>query len=64
MDSEDTLVAFQGKPIRRTWHGNQRHSPVVGVISILPDSPTTRQYRGNVKTVHPNSLSCPQFGHN
>jgi len=59
MDSEDTLVAFQGKQIRRTWHDNQRHFSVVDVISVLPDSPTPRQYRGNVKTKHPNGLSCP-----
>jgi|GEM_PF-1728499 len=49
MDSEDALVVFQGKQIRRTWHDNQWYFSVVGVISILTDSPTPGQYRGSVK---------------
>ncbi|KAF5414975.1 MAG: hypothetical protein C5S48_07230 [Candidatus Methanogaster sp.] len=53
MDSEDTLVAFQGKQIRRTWHDNQRHFSVVDVMSVLPDSPTPRTYWGKPKTGHP-----------
>ena len=49
MDSEDALAVFQGKQIRRTWHDNQWYFAVVDVISVLIDSPTPRQYRGNVK---------------
>ena len=49
MDSEDALVVFRGKQIRRTWHDNQWYFSVVDVISILTDSPTPRQYWGNVK---------------
>ena len=49
MDSEDTLVVFQGKQIRRTWYDNQWYFSVVDVISIRTDSPTPRPYRGNVK---------------
>ena len=49
MDSEDALVVFQEKQIRRTWHDNQWYFSVVDVISILTDSPTPRQYWGNVK---------------
>ncbi|MDL2124870.1 MAG: hypothetical protein LWX51_17760 [Deltaproteobacteria bacterium] len=47
--SEDALVVFQGKQIRRTWHDNQWHFSVVDVISALADSPTPRPYRGNAK---------------
>ena len=49
MDSEDALVVFRGKQIRRTWHDNQWYFSVVDVISIMTDSPTPRQYWGNVK---------------
>ncbi len=49
MDSEDALVVFQGKRIRRTWHGNQWYFSAVDVISALADSPTPRPHRGNVK---------------
>ena len=49
MDSEDALVVFQGKPIRRTWHDNQWHFSVVDVISVLADSLTPKPYRGKVK---------------
>ena len=49
MHPEDALVVFQGKQIRRTWHDNQWYFSVFDVISILTDSPTPRQYRGNVQ---------------
>ena len=49
MDSEDALVAFQGKQIGRTWYNNQWYFSVVDVISVLTDSPMPRPYRGNVK---------------
>ena len=42
MDSEDTLVAFQGKQIRRTWHDNQRNFSVVDV-SLRPGRPPDTQ---------------------
>ena len=49
MDSEDALVVFQGKQIRRTWHDNQWYFSVVDVISVLTDSPMPRQYWSKVK---------------
>ena len=49
MDSEDALVVFQGKQIRRTWHDDQWYFSVVDVISILTDSPMPRQYWSKVK---------------
>ena len=48
MDSEDALVVFQGKQIRRTWHDDQWYFSVVDVIS-LTDRQTPGQYQGNVK---------------
>jgi len=49
MDSEDALVVFQGKQIRRTWHDNQWYFSMVDVIHILTNSPTPRPYRGKVE---------------
>lgn len=49
MDSEGALVVFPGKQIRRTWHNDQWYFSVGGVISVLADSPTPRQYEGKVK---------------
>ena len=49
MDSEDVLVVFQGKQIRRTWHDNQGYFSVVDALSVLTDSLTSRQYWGKVK---------------
>ena len=49
MDSEDALVVFQGKQIRRTWHDDQWYFSVVDVISVLTDSPLPRQYWSKVK---------------
>jgi len=49
MDSKDALAVFQGKQIRQTWHDNQWHFSVVDVVPVLPDSPTPRPYRGNVR---------------
>jgi hypothetical protein len=49
MDSEDALIVFQGKQIRRTWHDDQWYFSVVDVISFLTDSPLPRQYWSKVK---------------
>ena len=49
MDSEDALVVFRRKHIRRTWHDNQWYFSVVDVISALADRPTPRPYQGNAR---------------
>ena len=49
MDSNNALVVFQGKNIRRIWHNKQWYFSVVDVIQALTDSPTPRQYWGKVK---------------
>ncbi|PKM92120.1 MAG: phage antirepressor protein, partial [Euryarchaeota archaeon HGW-Euryarchaeota-1] len=49
MKSDNALVVFQGKEIRREWHNNEWYFSVVDVIEVLTDSPTPRQYWGKVK---------------
>ena len=49
MDSEDTLVVFEGSRIRRIWHDDQWYFSVVDVVQTLTDSPTPRQYWGKIK---------------
>jgi len=49
MDAEASLIVFQGKNIRRTWHDEEWYFSVVDVIEALTDSPTPRQYWGKVK---------------
>ena len=46
MDSEDALVVFQGKQIRRTWHDNQWHFSVVDVSLRLGRSPDAQTVPG------------------
>jgi prophage antirepressor-like protein len=49
MESENALVVFQGKKIRRVWHDEEWYFSVVDVVEVLTDSPTPRQYWGKVK---------------
>jgi len=49
MDSENALVVFQGKKMRRVWHNEEWYFSVVDVVEVLTDSPTPRQYWGKVK---------------
>lgn len=49
MEPETSLIVFQGKSIRRTWHNEEWYFSVVDIIEVLTDSPTPRQYWGKVK---------------
>tara|TARA_Y100000310_G_scaffold288894_1_gene314944 strand:- start:135 stop:455 length:321 start_codon:yes stop_codon:yes gene_type:complete len=49
IDSENALVVFQDKKIRRIRHNKEWYFSVVDVVSALTDSPTPRQYWGKVK---------------
>ena len=49
MESENALVVFQDKKIRRTWHNKEWYFSIIDVVAALTDSPTPRQYWGKVK---------------
>ncbi len=49
MDSNEALVVFEGKNIRRIWHNDQLFFSVVDIVQVLTDSPTPRQYWGKIK---------------
>lgn len=49
MKSENALVVFQGKKIRREWYDNEWYFSVVDVVEVLSDSPAPRQYWGVLK---------------
>ena len=48
-DTENALVVFQGKKIRRTWHNKEWYFSIIDIVAALTDSPTPRQYWGKVK---------------
>ncbi|MCK5177265.1 MAG: Bro-N domain-containing protein [Candidatus Aenigmarchaeota archaeon] len=49
MESNNALIVFEDKKIRRIWHNEEWYFSVVDVIEVLTDSPTPRQYWGKVK---------------
>jgi len=44
MDENKTLVVFQGKKIRRTWHNNGWYFSVVDIVGVLAESEDARNY--------------------
>lgn len=54
MDNKNTptnnkLIVFQDKNIRRIWQDEEWFYSVVDIVEVLTDSPTPRQYWGKVK---------------
>ncbi|MFH1210106.1 MAG: Bro-N domain-containing protein [archaeon] len=49
MDSNNALVVFQDKKIRRIWHNEEWFYSVVNIVEVLSESPTPRQYWNKVK---------------
>ncbi len=49
MVTDNALIAFQDKKIRRIWHNNEWYFSVVDVVAALTDSPSPRQYWGVLK---------------
>ena len=47
--SQNKIVVFESKKIRRIWHNEEWYFSVVDVVEALTDSPTPRQYWGKVK---------------
>lgn len=50
MSSENALVVFQGKQIRRTWHNNEWYFSVVDVVKVLTESSLPKRYWSDLKT--------------
>lgn len=48
-DSNNKLVLFQSKQIRRVWHANEWFYSVVDIVEVLTESPSPRQYWGVLK---------------
>ncbi|MBI2146110.1 Bro-N domain-containing protein [Candidatus Woesearchaeota archaeon] len=44
MDPETSLIVFQGKNIRRTWHNEEWYFSVVDIVGILTESEDARNY--------------------
>ena len=49
MNSENALVVFEGKSIRRLFHDGEWFYSVVDIVEVLSESPTPRQYWGKIK---------------
>ena len=49
MEKDDDLTPFEGKEIRRVWHGEQWYFSVVDIIEILTDSSQPSRYWADVK---------------
>ncbi len=50
MDSENALVVFQGKGIRRIFNKNQWYFSVVDIVGVLTDSSIPKRYWSDLKS--------------
>jgi len=53
MDTNNAIVVFQGKNIRRTWHNNEWWFSVFDIISVLTDSADPKQYVKKMRSRDP-----------
>src|SRR3990170_4516717 len=53
MDTNNAIVVFQGKNIRRTWHNNEWWFSVFDIVSILTDSADPKQYVKKMRSRDP-----------
>ncbi len=53
METNNTLVVFQGKHIRRTWHNHEWWFSVFDIISVLTDSADPKQYVKKMRSRDP-----------
>lgn len=49
MDSEDALIVFEGRGIRRTWNNNEWWFVLEDIVQILTDSSNPKQYIQKMK---------------
>ncbi len=60
--TQNTLIIFQDKKIRRIWHEDEWFFSVVDIVEILTESPSPRQYWGMLKIREPQLLTiCLQL---
>ncbi|MFH1072062.1 MAG: Bro-N domain-containing protein [Nanoarchaeota archaeon] len=53
MDTNNAIVVFQGKNIRRTWHNNEWWFSIFDIISVLTDSADPKQYVKKMRSRDP-----------
>ena len=53
MDTNNAIVVFQGKNIRRTWHNKEWRFSVFDIISVLTDSADPKQYVKKMRSRDP-----------
>ena len=49
MDSETSLVVFQGKDIRRLWHNEEWFFSIINIVAVLTGSSIPRRYWSDLK---------------
>ena len=47
--SNQDLIPFEGKPIRKIWHNEEWHFSIVDIVEVLTDSPSPRTYWAKLK---------------
>ncbi|HZX12616.1 MAG TPA: Bro-N domain-containing protein [Candidatus Nanoarchaeia archaeon] len=53
MDPETSLIVFQGKDIRRTWHNEEWWFSVFDIVAVLTDSSDPKQYIKKMRSRDP-----------
>ncbi len=53
MDSETSLIVFQGKDIRRTWYNEEWWFSVFDIVAVLTDSTDPKQYIKKMRSRDP-----------
>ena len=49
MESDNKLILFQEKAIRRVWHNNEWHFSIIDVIEVLTETNRSRKYWSDLK---------------
>ena len=49
MSSEESLVVFQGRGVRRTWHDGRWYFSIIDVVGVLTGSTSPRRYWADLK---------------
>lgn len=60
MEEQNSLIPFEGKPIRKVWHNDEWYFSIVDVIEILADATNPASYWNKVqKTILSDSQLLP-----